>query len=136
MDPTMVRFDSLAPDSIRWTFVNLRLQGTPVYGVGDPRTYAQVQFHLYSDVPPADLPPMEACIRFKYRGDTLAPIYSEAVKVDLLSAAEAQPGLLSCAVKSCATDPIPPNDGWPCWLRWLLVILLLLLLAFWIIRRR
>lgn len=134
MDPSKIRFELLAPDSIRWFFEDLALEGTPIYGVGDPRTYAQIQFHVYSDLPPADLPETEACIRFGYNGNILDPVCTEAVKVDLLGKADVATKALSCTVGSCISDPNNNDSGWPWW-AWLLIALLVLIIIIWLARR-
>ncbi|RME93347.1 MAG: hypothetical protein D6772_16005 [Bacteroidetes bacterium] len=136
MDPAKVRFEQLAPDSIRWFFEDLALQGTPIYGTGDPRTYAQIQFRMYSDQPPAELPAMQACIRFGFNNDMLDPVCTEAVKVDLLTADEVEATALSCQVGSCLDDPLADDSVWPWWLWLILILLVLLLVLLWLRRRR
>jgi hypothetical protein len=128
---TNIELVQLAADSIRWQWSNLGLQGTAEHGVGDPRTYAQLQFHMYSSIRPEDLPPMQACIRFN--DPEGVEVCTEAVLINLLTDAADLPEPLSCQVGECSDDPNPPNS-WPWWL-WLLLLLLLVLLLLFLWRR-
>jgi hypothetical protein len=120
----------LSDDSIRWELLNFGIEGTPLHGVGDPRTFANVQFHMYSSIEPALLDSIYACIRF----DDLSndPVCTVPVAVSMITADMQNGQVLQCTVGDCADDPAPTS--WPWWV-WLLLILLAILIIIWLIRR-
>ncbi len=118
----------ITDDSIRWQLLNFGIEGTPLHGVGDPRTYARVQFHMYSSVPPAQLDSTYACIRF----DDLSndPVCTIPVGVTFVSADDNPAGaVLNCGPGDCDGAPEPPVNL-PWWL-WVLLILFLIILIIW-----
>ena len=126
-----ITFIELAPDSIRWQLLNFGIEGTPVHGVGDPRTFANVQFNMYSSVQPEALDSIYACIRF----DDLSndPVCTVPVAVSMLSASS-ENGVLTCEVGSCVDDP--GEKSWPWWYWLILILILLILLLIWYLRNR
>ncbi|MCB0638130.1 MAG: hypothetical protein KDC54_15985, partial [Lewinella sp.] len=123
---------TLAPDSIRWVLKNFALLSTRELGVGHPYTYAQIQFLLYSTIPPADLPPMSACIRFE--DEFHDPVCTMPAAVISLTGTEKNAGIMACEV--CADDVPALTDSVSCppWWVWLLALVLILLL-WWAYRR-
>ncbi|MEL7425391.1 MAG: hypothetical protein AAFN81_20550, partial [Bacteroidota bacterium] len=118
-DITMIK---LGPDSIRWQLLNFGIEGTPIHGVGDPRTFANVKFNMYSSVKPESLDSIHACIRF----DDLSndPVCTVPVAVTMIDTGD-QNAVLTCEVNSCSDDP--GSTPWPWWY-WLILILIILLL--------
>ena len=121
-----ISMEILAEDSIRWKLENFGIEGTPIHGVGDPRTYAEVQFNMYSHKDPILLDSVYACIRF----DDLSkdPVCTIPVAVSLVGA-ELSKGVLSCTVGECDDYTPPPPFSFPWWV-WLLLILLVMLIFF------
>ena len=123
----------LAPDSIRWQLLNFGIEGTPVHGVGDPRTYANVKFNMYSNVKPELLDSIYACIRF----DDLSndPVCTVPVAVSLIGPGGDEGSVLACVPGSCSDDPgTSTGIDLPWWL-WLLILLFIIILLL-IIRAR
>lgn len=125
-----ISMEILSEDSIRWKLENFGIEGTAIHGVGDRRTYAEVQFNMYSHKDPALLDSVYACIRF----DDLStdPVCTIPVGVSFVDA-ELENGVLSCAEGECFDYPIPPF----ClpWWAWLLLILLAILILILYLRR-
>jgi hypothetical protein len=128
-----IRLIRLTDDSIRWELLNFGIEGTPIHGSGDPRTYARVQFNMYTDVLPANLDSTYACIRFDKLENT--PVCTVPVGVTLVTAEDTDSTTMSCGTGGC--NDIPPAEstlGLPWWLI-LLLVLILLLIFIWLIRR-
>jgi hypothetical protein len=128
-----IRLIRLADDSIRWELLNFGIEGTPIHGVGDPRTYARVQFNMYADVLPADLDSTYACIRFDKLENS--PVCTTPVGVTFVTAEDTDMTVLSCGTGGCNDIPPPPPPPLPWWLIILLILILLMILIWWLIRR-
>lgn len=127
-----IRLVRITDDSIRWELLNFGLEGTPIHGVGDPRTYARVQFNMYADVLPADLDTTYACIRFDQLEND--PVCTAPVGVTFVTAEDIDMTVLSCGTGGCDDIPPPPPPLLPWWLI-ILLILILLIILIWLIRR-
>ncbi|MEM1214806.1 MAG: hypothetical protein AAGJ82_03930, partial [Bacteroidota bacterium] len=124
----MISMIELTNDSIRWELENFGLEGTPIHGVDDPRTFANVQFQLFSSVPPDELAPIQACIRFdKLSSD---PVCTTPTTVNLRTE---NGEFLNCEAYECENIPTS-EDGWPIWI-WIVIIFLIILAIILLFRK-
>lgn len=126
---TLISYEVLDDKNVRWHMRHQLIESIQEHGVGDPRTYAEVQFEAFTDLPPSTFDSLlQVCVRFNSLANDELCTYP--VPVTLVEDA-AQLGLddiLSCA--ECEKDPAAQAFscfGMPWWL--CLVVLLAIILA-------
>ena len=132
---TNIVFEKITSDSIRWSLLGFGIEGTPVHGVGDPRTFAEIQFNMYSTIEPSLLDSVYACVRFESLSGVSECTAPKAVS---LLNAEKSIGVLECSFGDCSDYPNSTSCCCflciPCW-AWVLIIVLLVILLVWWYRR-
>ena len=60
-----IAFGKIDDKNIRWSFTNQQVRSVQEFGVGDPRTFVEVQFVAFTDLEPSSLDSiLQTCIRF------------------------------------------------------------------------
>lgn len=126
-----IEFIVLDDQHVRWHMRSQFIQPLSKFGPDDPRTYAEIQFELSTDMALKSLDSLLiTCVRFNSLSN--APVCTYPVAVDLVENASGELAeILSCV--ECPENGNGDNGGdWPWWY-WVLLILLILLLLLLII---
>ncbi|MEL6968867.1 MAG: hypothetical protein AAFZ63_18735 [Bacteroidota bacterium] len=119
-----ITYTILDPQNVRWHMRSQFIESIVKYGPDDPRTYAEIQFELSTDMPLQSLDSLLiTCVRFNNLAN--APVCTYPVPVSLIQEANGDLAeVLTCV--ECPEDN-GTSSSWPWWY-WLLLILLILLL--------
>lgn len=112
-----------AARTIRWNMENFLIHGTPIKGAGDPSTQAKVVFSVLTNagVDLADVPPLQACIRFNDpNGEEVCTL---PANIQVIPSSVGSTEMLQC------TDCVCPPAAWPWWL-WLLIAIGVIIILF------
>lgn len=134
-DATVTSIDSISytvidERNIQWHMRSQFIESITKYGPDDPRTYAEIQFELSTDLPLKSLDSLLiTCVRFNKLSNT--PVCTYPVAVSLLDNVDGELAeILTCV--ECPEGNDDGGDNWPWWY-WLLLLLLILILLWLII---
>ena len=127
-----ISFDSIDEKHLRWHMKGQLIQSIADYGVGDPRTYAEVQFVVFTNVEPSSLDSLlQTCVRFNNIAND--PVCTYPVSVTLVTSSDGDfADVLSCS--ECEQDPNPGETPPIPWWVWLILIILAIILLVYFLR--